>query len=303
MENPGYTKPLYILPFDHRSTFAQKMFNKNSLEDLTPEEHQLIIDYKKIIFEGFKKSLELGVPKDYAAILVDEEFGDEILKDAKQNGFVTILTTEKSGQEEFDFQYGNDFAEHIEKYNPTFAKVLIKYNPDDPEDLKKRQQKKLKLISDFCNVKAYKFLLEVLVIATKEQMESVGESKEDYDRLIRPGLTVEVIKEFQAAGVEVDVWKLEGFDSVEEYRDIVSAAREDGRDSVSLVVLGRGEGEEKVDEWLKIGSDVSGVIGFAVGRTVFWQSIADFKSGIKTREEAIETIGQNFYKFYKIFTS
>lgn len=303
MENLGYNKSLYILPFDHRATFAQKVFNKNSIADLTSEEHQLITEYKKIVYEGFKKAAQNTVPKESAAILIDEEFGDEILKDAKENGFLTILTTEKSGQDEFEFQYGGDFPAHIEKYNPQFVKVLIKYNPEDAQDLKTRQLEKLKIVSDFCQVKGFKFLLEVLVIATKNQQEKSGGSKEQFDKLLRPGLTVELIKELQAAGVEPDVWKLEGFDSKEDYNEIIRTARDNGRNNVGFVILGRGENEEKVDEWLKIGKDVVGVIGFAVGRTVFWQAILDFRSSTKTREEAVTQISENFTNFYKIFTS
>lgn len=302
MENLGYTKPLYILPFDHRATFATKVFNKSSIADLTSEERQLITEYKQIIYDGFKKAVGDGIPKEAAAILVDEDFGDGILKDAKENGYVIILTTEKSGQEEFDFQYGTDFPAHIEKYNPQFVKVLIKYNPKDLQDLKVRQQEKLKLVTDFCQVKGFKFLLEVLVIATKEQLEQAGGLKEQFDKSLRPGLTVEIIRELQNAGVEPDVWKLEGFDTAEEYKGIVETARANGRVNVGLVILGRGENEEKVDEWLKIGSKVDGVIGFAVGRTVFWQSILDFKNGAKTREEAVDVISQNFTNFYKTFT-
>ncbi|MCL6096841.1 MAG: DUF2090 domain-containing protein [Patescibacteria group bacterium] len=303
MENLGYTKPLYILPFDHRATFAQKFFNKNSIADLTSEEYQLITEYKQIIYEGFKKAVENGIPKESAAILIDEEFGDEIVKNAKENGYVILLTTEKSGQEEFEFEYGADFPAHIEKYNPQFVKVLIKYNPEDPEDLKTRQLEKLKLVTDFCQVKGFKFLLEVLVIATKNQQEKTGGSKEQFDKLLRAELTVELIKELQNHGVEPDVWKLEGFDTAGEYKEIVEAARANGRSSVSLIILGRGENEEKVDEWLRVGKNVAGVIGFAVGRTVFWQAIVDFRSGVKDRDETVFLVSQNFTNFYKIFTS
>jgi len=303
MENLGYSKPLYILPFDHRATFAQKFFNKNSIADLTSEEHQLITGYKQIIYEGFKKAVQSTVPKENAAILIEEEFGDEILKNAKENGFVVILTIEKSGQEEFEFQYDGDFPAHIEKYNPQFVKVLIKYNPEDIRDLKTRQLEKLKTVSDFCIVKGFKFLLEVLIIPTKNQGEIVNNPKEEFDKTLRPNLTVRMIKELQTARVEPDVWKLEGFDSKEDYIEIVKTARENGRNNVGLVILGRGENEEKIDEWLKIGKEVAGVIGFAVGRTVFWQAILDFRSSVKTREEAVNAISQNFTNFYKIFTS
>ncbi|MCL5435073.1 MAG: DUF2090 domain-containing protein [Patescibacteria group bacterium] len=303
MENLGYTEPLYILPFDHRATFAQKIFNKNSIADLTSKEHQLITEYKQIIYEGFKKAVQTGIPKENAAILIDEEFGDEIVRNAKEEGYVILLTTEKSGQEEFEFQYNGDFPAHIEKYSPQFVKVLIKYNPKDGEDLKARQLEKLKLVTDFCQVKGYKFLLEVLLIATKEQKESVSSSKEVFDKTMRPDLTVKMIKELQNAGVEPDVWKLEGFDTAEEYKEIIEAARANGRSNVSLVILGRGENEEKVDEWLEVGKSVTGVIGFAVGRTVFWQAISDFRSGTKTREETVSLISENFTNFYRIFTA
>ena len=303
MENTGYTKPLYILPFDHRITFAKNIFSKNSLDELTNEERLLISEYKKIIYEGFKKAVQNGVPKESSAILVDEEFGDEILKDAKQDGFLTILTTEKSGQDEFELQYGGDFTLHIDKYNPDFVKVLLKYNPEDEDNLKKRELEKLKTVTDFCKVKGFKFLLEVLVIPSNKQLMSVNNSKEEFDNKLRPKLTAEVVRQFHQNGVEPDVWKLEGFDSKEAYKEVIETAREKGRSSVSLVILGRGENEEKVDEWLSIGKDVVGVIGFAVGRTVFWQSILDFRSGAKSREQIVEEISNNFIKFYKIFTS
>ena len=127
--NLGYNKSLFILPFDHRSSFSKIFQDKDS-----------IVSAKWIIYEAFKKALSDGIPKDSAAILVDEEFGDKILLDAKNNGFTTILTTEKSGQKEFTLEYGSEFAKHIEKYKPTFAKALIRYNPEDKNDSKVRQQ-------------------------------------------------------------------------------------------------------------------------------------------------------------------
>ncbi len=298
----GYTKPLYILPFDHRSTFAEKMFGLKSIEALNEEQIDLIKEFKMLIYKGFKDAVEKLIPTDSAAILCDEQYGSEVLIDAKHNGFVTILTIEKSGEEEFKFQY-EDFGEHIDRFKPVFTKVLIRYSPEDAEQLKERQKKNLKTISDFSHKNNYKFLLEVLVLPTEEDFKKVSQDREKYDSEIRPRLTVEVIKELQEYGIEPDVWKLEGFDSEKEYEEIVKAARRGGRDSVGIVVLGRGAGEEKVDEWLEIGSKVPGVIGFAVGRTVFWDVLEKFYNGKVGKWEVIQTVSDNFQKFYKIFAS
>lgn len=302
MDKLGYDKPLYILPFDHRATFAQNMFGLSFIEDLSEEQIHLVKEFKMLIYKGFKKALGNGIPANHAAILCDEQFGSEVLIDAKHNGFITILTTEKSGRFEFRFQYGTEFKEHIEKFKPTFTKVLVKYNPADSDDLKIRQKEAIKQLSDYSHENNYKFLLELLVIPTDDQLGSLG-GRESYDINMRPSLTVEVIKDFQLFGIEPDVWKIEGFEKEEHYADIIKSIRAEGRDKVSLVILGRGANEEKVDDWLRIGSRVEGVIGFAVGRTVFWQTIEKFNKGEIGKAEVINTVAENFFEFYEMFVS
>jgi len=285
------------------------MFGKDSILDLNAEEKEQVREFKMLIYKGFKDALEKLIPTDYAAILCDEEFGGEVLLDALHNRFKTILTVEKSGEDEFKFQYP-DFEEHIQKYHPTFAKVLIRYNPEDHEDLKQRQKKNLKLVSDFCHYNNYKFLLEVLVIPIKEQLKDAG-TKSAYDTKFRCDLTVEMIKDLQNSGIEPDVWKLEGFETVKDYEKVIKVIKIDGREFVNLVVLGRGANEEKVDEWLRtgakeewfeVGSKVEGVIGFAVGRTIFWDALEKFYKREIGKAEVIRIVSDNFQKFYRVFS-
>jgi myo-inositol catabolism protein IolC len=114
----GYNRPLYIQPFDHRGSFQTKMFGWQSpLSDAQTAE---IAAAKRVIYDGFLAALAGGVSKEKAGILVDEQFGAAILRDAASNNVVTACPAEKSGQEEFDFEYGEDFARHIEAFEPTF---------------------------------------------------------------------------------------------------------------------------------------------------------------------------------------
>lgn len=296
----GYKKPLYILPFDHRNTFAEHMFNLKKGDALSPEQINLVKEFKMLIYKGFKDSLEKLIPTDFGAILCDEEYGSEVLLDARNNGFVTILTIEKSGESEFKFAYDN-FQEHIEKFKPVLTKVLIKYSPSDSKESKDAQKKNLKIISDYSHSNNYKFLLEVLVVPKDAELKTVNGDKEEFDAKLRPALTVEVIKDLQGEGIEPDVWKLEGFDTQEDYKAVVIAARADGRDNVGIVVLGRGAGPDKVQEWLEVGSKVRGVIGFAVGRTVFWDALTKFYKGEIGKAEVIQTVSENFRNFYNVF--
>ncbi|OGH17330.1 MAG: hypothetical protein A3C22_02045 [Candidatus Levybacteria bacterium RIFCSPHIGHO2_02_FULL_37_10] len=300
MNNLGYDKLLFILPFDHRSSFEKGMFGVEE-KDLTSEIIERIKKEKQIIYEGFVKAVSEKISKELAGILVDEQFGDEILKDAKEKGYVTLLTTEKSGQSEFAFEYGDQFGEHIKKYNPIFAKALVHYNPEDEEETKKRQAEQLRRLSDFCHNNGYKFLVEVLIKATESQLANMNHNENMFDRELRPKLAAQTIEEFQDSGVEPDVWKMEGAEKEEDYKLIVEKAKRGGRERVGVIVLGRGAGRQQVEKWITVGARVEGVIGMAVGRTIFWDPIVLHRDGKITRGQVVDQISKNFQYFYDLF--
>src|SRR5262249_43341341 len=157
----GFNDPLYILPFDHRGSFQTKMFGWKG--KLTPEQTAEIAATKQVIYDAFKAALAGGVAKEKAGILVDEQFGNAILRDSVKHGYSTSMPAEKSGQDEFDFEYGEDFAKHIEEFNPTFCKVLVRYNPEGDSDLNKRQAGRLKRLSDYLAKNKPPFTIALLV--------------------------------------------------------------------------------------------------------------------------------------------
>jgi myo-inositol catabolism protein IolC len=296
----GFDRPLYILPFDHRGSFETGMFGWKGA--LTAEQTAQIAEAKQVIYDGFKAAIAAGVPKQKAGILVDEQFGAAILRDAKTQGFTTACPVEKSGHDEFDFEYGKDFANHIETFQPTFSKVLVRYNPEGSQALNRRQADRLRQLSDYLhNNSRSLFMFELLIPAEKEQLEKVRGDKRAYDLEIRPRLMVHAIEELQGANVEPDVWKIEGLDRCENCERIVAAARNGGRDKVSCIVLGRGEDEAKVREWLMVAATVPGFIGFAVGRTDFWEPLVGWRTKKTPREAAVREIAGRYREFVDIF--
>lgn len=143
----------------------------------------------------------------------------------------------------------------------------------------------LKKLSDYCLDKNFKFLLEIV---------AGGELD----------LILKTMNDLQIANIEPDVWKIEGMQNESSYEKIVTAARVGvGRSNVSVVILGRGENRALVQKWLKTGSKVKGVIGFAVGRTIFWDSLIGLRDGKISREDAILEISENFKYFYELFNN
>jgi myo-inositol catabolism protein IolC len=297
----GYDGKLYILAFDHRGSFQKKMFGIQG--EPNEEETATIADAKRLIFEGMLKATEQGVDPGATGCLVDEQFGDPtgIPAEAKERGLVLAIPVEKSGQEEFDFDYGDQFGEHIEKFDPDFAKVLVRYNPDGDQGMNQRQTERLVRLSDWLHANDRKYLFELLVPATPEQDEMVGGDAERYDAELRPELMRRTIIEMQDAGVEADVWKIEGIETQEDCELIAQTARRDGRDGVICVVLGRGANDAKVDHWLRQGAPVEGFAGFAIGRTIWWDALKGYLDGALAREVATQQVADNYLRFVSVY--
>ena len=159
----GYDGKLYILAFDHRGSFQKKMFGIEG--EPTPEQTETIADAKHLIFEGLLKATEEGVDPHATGCLVDEQFGapKRIPEEAKERGLLLAMPVEKSGQNEFDFAYGDEFGDHIEKFDPDFSKVLVRYNPEGDAGMNQRQSERLKRLADWLHEHDRKFLFELLV--------------------------------------------------------------------------------------------------------------------------------------------
>ncbi len=295
----GYDRPLYIQPFDHRESFQTKLFGWKG--GLTAEQTATVAAAKLVIYDGFQAAVAAGVPKEHAGILVDEQFGSAVLADAARRGYLTACPVEKSGQKEFDFEYGEDFGRHIEAFNPTFSKVLVRYNPEGDAELNRRQVDRLRRLSDYLHGSDRLFMFELLVPAEAEQLERFHGDRTSYDRDLRPSLMVRTLHELQEAGVEPDVWKVEGMDRREDCASVVAAARRGGRDRVGCIILGRGENEGKVRAWLATAASVPGFIGFAVGRTTFWEPLVRWRANEISRQEAVTQISQRYREWVDLF--
>jgi myo-inositol catabolism protein IolC len=296
----GYDGKLYILAFDHRGSFQKKMFGISG--DPTPEQTEKISSAKRLIFEGMLDAARRGAEPEALGVLVDEQFGSDIPSRARENGLKLAMPVEKSGQDEFDFQYGEDFGAHIERFDPDFSKVLVRYNPDGDPEMNQRQLERLGRLSDWLHEHDRKFLFELLVPATEGQLATVEGDTDRYDAELRPALMRQAIEEIQAFGIEVDIWKIEGVQEREEAAMLADRARSGpGREGVVCVLLGRGASTEKVEHWLQVASGVEGFVGFAIGRSIWWDALKGWLSEELDREAAAAQIAENYLHFIGVY--
>lgn len=295
----GYDRDLYMLAFDHRGSFQKQLFG--IVDTPTHAQAERIADTKSLIFEGFLEARARGAMTPAAGILVDEEFGASVAKRAKELGIVLAMPAEASGRPEFDFEFGADFGSHIEAFAPTFTKVLVRYNPEGNTEMNARQTARLHRLADWLHQHDRKFLFELLVPPTAEQLASVDEDQERYDREIRPELVVRTIAAMQEAGVEADIWKIEGLDEPADCKRVAARAQQGGRDNVACIVLGRGADVARVTQWLQAGASVPGYRGFAIGRTLWWDALVGFRDEALTRAEATQIIADNYLQAIDIY--
>lgn len=245
---------LLILPFDHRSSFVK---------DIAQSDNPVVVSgLKNLIFKAFLQVWDKSSEKETLGILIDDEYGQEIIQEAKEKGINFAVSVEKSGSEEFEFEHGDSFEKFIEKTNPTYIKVLIRYNPEN-ENINKRQLEKLEKLELYNLVSQRKVILELLV----PPMGSDLNNMERFEQKIRPAKTIQAVNEISAK-INPEIWKMEGF-SKEGWELIFSQIPLD----MKVIVLGRGENEEKVTSWLETAAQFPNILGFAVGRTVFSDAI------------------------------
>jgi myo-inositol catabolism protein IolC len=295
----GFDGELYILAFDHRGSFRKDLLGITGSP--SAGDVRRITEAKAVILEGALQAVYAGVPRAAAGVLVDEEYGADLARRTRKEGLLLAMPVEKSGQDEFDFEFGEDFGAHIEEFDPTFAKVLVRYNPEGDAEANARQLVRLEQLSTWLHDRDRRFLFELLVPALPDQLEGIGGDWGRYDREVRPGLMLQAIRDCHERGVEPDVWKIEGLEREEDCRAVAEQARSGGREEVACVVLGRGADREAVERWLRSGAGVPGFVGFAIGRTIWFEPLKAWMQGDESSGDAAARIADTYRHMVETF--
>ncbi|MFL5359289.1 2-deoxy-5-keto-D-gluconate 6-phosphate aldolase domain-containing protein [Archangium sp.] len=285
---------LYLLAFDHRHSLEHSLLGLSAPP--TADEADMLRHLKSVIYTGFRLALREGAGMEGAGILVDEHYGAHVATHALEEGILLAMSVEKSGQDEFDFEYGEDFGAHLATFEPAFTLARVRYNPEGDAVVNARQVARLARLTDWLRDHARRFLFELRVPATRAQLAAVGDDLERYERELRPSLLVRAMSELQAGGVEPDVWKLEGLERTVDCLRVARQARAGGREQVSCILLARNTGWERLEQWMRMAAPIPGFLGFSIGRTLWGDTIRALHERQLTASEAAERIRDDFQR-------
>jgi myo-inositol catabolism protein IolC len=291
---PSAAQPLFILAMDHRDSFGRTLFGVKG----EPSDEQLarMRDAKSLIFAAAERVAGSEFGPGRPGILVDERLGTDVARKAKAAGFVLAMPVETSGGDRLTFEYGDDFARHVEEFDPDWVKVLVRFNPADPAGLRQAQIETLRRLGDWAASARRHWLIELLVPPTREQL-AAHEDQALYDRDERPALTAQAIAAFSEAGVHPGIWTLEGYETAPGAELALDAVRSTDSPPSSCIVLGRDAPQRQVDHWLTVAAPLQGFVGFAIGRGIWEDPIAGYLAGHTDRDATEKRIAERYGHF------
>jgi 5-dehydro-2-deoxygluconokinase len=222
--------------------------------------------------------------RQHAAFLVDHQYGAAEAARAREEGITVGHPLERPGV--FPLEWAADPFWTLATGD--FAKVLVRYRPEWAHAVQCEQLARLRMLRDWCDTNHRVFLLEVVVMANKDERE------EEFEAVGRPSILATFIRDAYSAGVVPDYWKIEGTTSASAMRLVDEAVAE--RPVAKLVILGKAAGFELIDAWFAAASTARTAAGFAIGRSVYWGSATECLSGNLEASSAVDQIAANYLR-------
>ncbi|HXT06302.1 MAG TPA: 5-dehydro-2-deoxygluconokinase [Roseiarcus sp.] len=212
-------------------------------------------------------------------MLLDGKYGREALFRADELGFWIGRPVEAPGSRPLDFEFGGSLGAKLIEWPVSHTiKCLCFYRPDDPEELKARQERELLRLYDAARRIGRQLLIEI--VAGKHG--SLGDST-----------VAAVIARLYEIGVKPDWWKLEA--QTPAAWALIDAAIAAGDPLCrGVMVLGQEAPEAELAAAFRIARGCRQVKGFAVGRTIFVEPARRWFAGQGTDEDAVRSMADAF---------
>ena len=264
---------LAVLAVDHRSQLE-------ALAAETGAEAGKIAEFKQIALEALDEFADTDVS---LGILVDGRHGMRTLEATGDRTYWVGRPIEVPGSCPVEFDTSRDIGSELVTWPKNHVvKCLCFYHVDDPPELRAVQDSRVSDLFSACRTTDHEFLLEIIC------------SNKNRDGR---GVTAKVMRHFYGIGVFPDWWKLESQPSEKDWQEIAAVIEEHDSTCRGILVLGLAAPEDELVEGLKTAARIPSVKGFAIGRTIFYETARDFFKRLIDKDMARRELHDRFHRF------
>jgi 5-dehydro-2-deoxygluconokinase len=252
-EHGGDFSEMRIFAFDHRMQLED-------MEGATPER---IGAFKRLCLEA---ALRVRDGRPGYGILCDNRLGRAALHAASGSGLWIGRPCEWPGSRPLTLEpeLGSDCGGLNQWAREDVVKVLCFCHPDDAPEMRAEQEATVRRLWEASRRNRLEFLLEIIP-------SKVGP--------VDDAATATLIRQFYAAGVWPDWWKLEPMTSRAAWKHAVAAIEAHDPHTRGILVLGLDAPEAELAASFETAAGFDLVKGFAVGRTIFTDAEAFAEMG------------------------
>jgi 5-dehydro-2-deoxygluconokinase len=253
-------RPLCVLAYDHRS----------QLEELTAKygrSTEAISRFKMLVTETLLSAANESDGSVRYGAIIDHRHGRAALDHVVASGLPIWIAApiEEPGTRPLEFDPKFAAAQFIATWPPDrVIKCLVFYHPDEPHDLRIRQELQLQELYASLLVLERRIVLEIIC-------PDIGHGEE-------PNPLPRALERLYDLDIRPDWWKLKS-QTPEGWRKITDIIRMRDPLCRGVVVLGLGADEALLREELRIAAGFQICRGFAVGRSIFAEAASGWFAG------------------------
>ncbi len=291
---------LLILAADHRDSLERGLYGLTAPP--TPAQAARISADKLLVYQALLDAAAWLPAQIQPGVLIDEQHGASVAELASHSaGAVSLcMPLEASGQEWFGFAYGDDWQRHAGFFGAGHAKVLVRDNPGLDPARREQQARRLGQVSAWAARAGRSLILELLVPATSADKDATEGNMHRYDDKLRPGHTVAVMEYLQDYGVEPALWTVEGLDRHDDAVAVAAMAQRGGRQARCLTGGGHAP-YDQLEHWLQVAAPIPGWVGFAIGRSIWWDPLRAHLRHLSTAGEARRRIRAAYLDYARYY--
>jgi len=266
---------VYMLAADHRWQWEEWCDKRSIPRTRIPE-------VKRLAADGFRLARERSPRvREFGALLLDAQYSSDVIAEARRDGVVAGTPAEKAGA--FPLAWATEPFDRA--LIGAFVKVLVRFRPDDADEIRDGQWHKLDTLQSWCRRAGTQLVVEVLVPRRQEPEDT-------FDAAGRPAMLADFIGESYRRGLTPQFWKIEGTPAADGARTIDRAIA--AQPQCRQIILGKAADIATIERWFAAAYGSVTAVGFAIGRSVFWEPATAFLIGSSTASETAAHICANY---------